>query len=300
MLAGWTRVCMASAIPALLFSSAASTQIKGTWVDPPSDLSASQALDLEVKPLVIVETNSTQSVPSPAQAIAARPTDEPKPTSEAVQSIPEDPSAEYSSLQQTMRNWNLPPPTVAMSEAAEPTRESAPPPPSTIAMSEATQFTRESAPSPSSTTDRVVQRSLPAREVSSREEAARNLAQNYLSVWSASNNQTLQATPGFYGSEVRFHGRSMSMAALLAEKRRFVQRWPNRRYRYEPGAMGVRCNSAGTSCIVRSTFAFDASNAKLGRRSRGVGAHELVVNFAGGRPVIVSENSRVLGRGGRL
>ena len=104
MLAGWNRVCIASAIPALLFSSAASTQIKGEWVDPPSDLSAPQASDLEVKRLAIVETNSTQSVPSPAQEIAARPTDEPKPSSEAVQSIPEDPSAEFSSLQQTMRN----------------------------------------------------------------------------------------------------------------------------------------------------------------------------------------------------
>jgi hypothetical protein len=108
MLAGWNRVCMASAIPVLLFSSAASTQIKGAWVDPPSGLSAPQASDLEVKPLVVVETNSTQSVPSPVREIAARSTDEPKPTSEAVQSILEDPSAEFSFLQQTMRNWKLP------------------------------------------------------------------------------------------------------------------------------------------------------------------------------------------------
>jgi hypothetical protein len=194
--------------------------------------------------------------------------------------MPEDPSAEFASLQQAMRNWKFPPPSVAMSEAAQPTPESAPLPPSTM--------------------NGIAQRSLPARRVSTREEDARNLAHNYLRVWSSSNNQTLQASPDFYGSAVRFHGRLMSMAALLAEKRRFVQRWPNRRYRYEPGAMGVRCSSAGTSCVVRSTFAFDASNAKLGRRSRGVGAHELVVNFAGTRPVIVSENSRVLGRGSRL
>ena len=280
MLAGWNRVCIASAIPALLFSSAASTQIKGAWVDPPLDLSAPQASDLEVKSLAIIETNSTQSVPSPHQEIAARSKDEAITIGDAVQSMPEGPSADFSSLQLTMRNWKLPPPTVAKSEAAQPTRESAPPPPLT--------------------TDRTVQQSLPTRRVNTREEDARNLAQNYLSVWSASNYQTLQATPGFYGSEVRFHGRSMSTAALLAEKRRFVQRWPNRRYRYEPGAMGVRCNSAGTSCIVQSTFAFDASNAKLGRRSRGVGAHELVVNFAGNRPVIASENSRVLRRGSRL
>jgi hypothetical protein len=207
---------------------------------------------------------------------AARPTEEPNANSMPVRSMPRDPLAEFAALQQAMGNWTLPPPTVEMSEAAQPTRESAPAPPVTM--------------------NEVVQRSLPARRVSTREEDARKLAQNYLRVWSLSNDQTIRTTPHFYGPEVRFHGRSMSMAALLAEKRRFVQRWPNRQYRYQPGAMGVSCNSAGTSCSVRSTFAFDASNAKLGRRSRGVGAHELVVNFAGNRPVIVSENSRVLGR----
>jgi hypothetical protein len=280
MLARWNRVWMASAIPALLFGSPALAQITGGWVDPPSDRSSPQASLSEVKPPSIVETNPTQSVLASVPEGAARPTEQPKPISGAVQLMPEDPSAEFASLQQAMRNWNLPPPTVPMSEAAQPTRESAPPPPSTM--------------------NAIAQRSLPARRVSTREEDARNLAHTYLRVWSASNAQTLQTTPNFYGSEVRFHGRLMSMAALLAEKRRFVQRWPDRRYRYEPGAMGVRCNSAGTSCVVRSTFAFDASNAKLGRRSRGVGAHELVVNFAGNRPVIVSENSRVLGRGSRL
>jgi hypothetical protein len=279
MLARWNRVWMASAIPALLFSSAAWAQIERDWVDPPSDLSALQAPLSEVKPLATVETNPAQPVLTSVPKAAARPSGEPESSSVPVRSLPKDPSAEFASLQQAMRNWQLPPPTAAMSEAGQPTREIAPPPPLT--------------------TNDIVQRSLPVRRVSTREEDARNLAQNYLRVWSASNYQTLQTTPNFYGSEVRFHGRLMSMAALLAEKRRFVQRWPDRRYRYEPGAMGVRCNSAGTSCIVRSTFAFDASNAKLGRRSRGVGAHELVVNFAGNRPVIVSENSRVLGRSGR-
>jgi len=91
----------------------------------------------------------------------------------------------------------------------------------------------------------------------------------------------------------------MSFAALLAEKRRFVQRWPDRKYRYQPSAMAIKCEPNGRSCIVRSTFDFDAANAKLDRRSRGVGMHEIVVNLAGDRLVIVSENSRVLEREAR-
>ena len=99
----------ASAIPALLFSSAASTQIKGAWVDPPSDLSAPQASD-RCKAAASVETNSTQSVPSPAQRLQ-RVNRGAKTNYEAVHPILEDPSAEFAFLQQTMRNWKLPPPT---------------------------------------------------------------------------------------------------------------------------------------------------------------------------------------------
>src|SRR5215211_4614421 len=117
MLARWNRVWMASAIPALLLGSPALAQTTGGWVDPPADLSAPQASLSEVKRPPIVETNPTQSVLASVPEGAARPTEEPKPISRAVQLMPEDPSAEFASLQQAMRHWNLPPPTVAMSEA---------------------------------------------------------------------------------------------------------------------------------------------------------------------------------------
>jgi hypothetical protein len=51
---------------------------------------------------------------------------------------------------------------------------------------------------------------------------------------------------------------------------------------------------------VRSAFDFEAVNSKLDRRSRGIGTHELVVSFAGERPVIIAESSRVLSRKNRL
>ena len=267
MLTRWNRVWMASVILAPLVSPAALAQVKGAWVDPPSDLSAPQASDLEVSP-----------APLPVPKVAERPGGEPGPYGKAAQAQQESRSTEFSSLEPTLRNRAIPPQGIVGSGAVQPAREIAPVSPS----------------------HRIAQQSSAPRRGSAREEDARKLAHNYLSVWSAPNHQTLQATPEFYGSKVRFHGRSMSLAALLAEKRRFVHRWPDRSYRYEPGAMDVRCDDAGESCIVRSTFGFDASNARLGRRSRGVGAHELVVSFADDRPVITSENSRVVRRGSRL
>jgi hypothetical protein len=46
---------------------------------------------------------------------------------------------------------------------------------------------------------------------------------------------TLAASPGFYGDQIRFHGRDYSGPGLLAHKRRFVERWPVRDYRQPSG-----------------------------------------------------------------
>jgi hypothetical protein len=128
-----------------------------------------------------------------------------------------------------------------------------------------------------------------------REEAARDLVLDYLDVWSAPNPLTLAASSEFYAPQVIFHGRAMSARALLEEKRRFVQRWPERRYRPRPGTMGVFCG--GETCTVRSVFDFLAVDSDRGRRSQGVATLELVVSFRDERPVITAENSLVHGRG---
>jgi hypothetical protein len=127
--------------------------------------------------------------------------------------------------------------------------------------------------------------------------AARDLAFSYLERWSAPNRVTLASAPSFYGPRVLFHGRTRSLASLLAEKRRFAERWPDRTYRYRPETTQISCESDGASCTVWSIFDYSAENPRQGRRSRGIGAHEIVVSFSGATPVIASENSRVLGRG---
>ena len=75
--------------------------------------------------------------------------------------------------------------------------------------------------------------------------AARDLAFDYLDRWSAPNQVALASAPSFYGSTVLFHGKPRSFASVLAEKRRFAERWPDRTYRYRagdnPGGLRDRC-----------------------------------------------------------
>jgi hypothetical protein len=134
-------------------------------------------------------------------------------------------------------------------------------------------------------------------QLTPRETAARDLAFRYLDLWSAPNPVTLAAAASFYGPSVLFHGQVRAFGSVLAEKRRFAQRWPDRAYRYRRETTQVACDSGGVRCTVWSLFDFSALNPDQGRRSRGIGEHELIVSFLSHKPVIVSETSRVLRRG---
>jgi hypothetical protein len=86
----------------------------------------------------------------------------------------------------------------------------------------------------------------------------------------------------------------VSLKSLMGEKRRFVQRWPERSYRYRPDTIEVSCHPDGRSCIVQSLFDFTASNPARHLHSRGVSRHELVIGFGEDRPAILTETSKVL------
>lgn len=129
------------------------------------------------------------------------------------------------------------------------------------------------------------------------EKIARDLAFRYLSLWSAPNQVTLAAAASFYGPTVTFHGRTRTLASVLAEKRRFAERWPDRNYRHLPKTTQVECEADGARCTVWSSFDFTAANSREDRHSEGIGEHELVVSLAGEKPVIESETSRVVIRG---
>jgi hypothetical protein len=131
-------------------------------------------------------------------------------------------------------------------------------------------------------------------QVTPEAQAAQALAVDYLNLWSAPNRLTLAAASSFYGPTVMFHGQERTLGSVLAEKRRFTERWPQRSYQYRPETTMVACESGGARCTVWAIFDFSAASSSQGRRSRGIGEHEIVVSLSSGRPVIVAETSRVL------
>lgn len=126
---------------------------------------------------------------------------------------------------------------------------------------------------------------------------AQRLTGDYLNIVSAPNAAMLAASPRFYGERVRFHGQTMSTAALIAEKQRFVRRWPERRYAPQDGTMRTACNAASATCIVRTVMNFRAESPARGARSQGLSELTLTISFSGEHPLIVAESSRILRRG---
>ncbi len=123
------------------------------------------------------------------------------------------------------------------------------------------------------------------------ERGAAALAERYFDLWSASNEVMLKATPALYGPTVAFYGRNIRQAALVAEKRRFAERWPVRTYRHRPDSVRVECDADTELCTVRSRYDYTVANPRDGRQGRGSSALKIGVSFASGRPVIVSETT---------
>jgi hypothetical protein len=127
--------------------------------------------------------------------------------------------------------------------------------------------------------------------------AARRFAAGYLDFWSRNNSVTAETVADFYRPMVRFYGRLVPIEAIVDEKRRFIARWPMRDYQALPNRMSVDCNPSGNLCEVATDFSFSAADPRRGRRTEGLGALELTVSFAEGRPLIARESSRVIRQG---
>ncbi|GBU17483.1 hypothetical protein AOPFMNJM_2033 [Methylobacterium jeotgali] len=176
-------------------------------------------------------------------------------------------------------------------EAAEPQVRSRP-------TRRARTASRPSRPAPEAAAQPMASTALPEGRLAESGAAAQALVLDYLESVSAPGAVMLGTAPRYYAPQVRFYGRVTGLPALLAEKRRFVQRWPERRYQPRPGATRTACSAALGLCRVETVIDYRAANPGRGLVSQGVMTAVFEVGFPGGRPVIVSETGRVVARAG--
>jgi len=133
----------------------------------------------------------------------------------------------------------------------------------------------------------------------SMEAAAAKLSHDYLGVWSSNSSAAVRQVSFIYGSRVRFYGRLLSRSDLHAEKRRFIQRWPIRRYALRPGTVRVTCAGPNARCTVRGVLDWRTESPSRGVQAHGSSRFVQAFDFSRGRPLIVSESGSVLKRARR-
>lgn len=118
----------------------------------------------------------------------------------------------------------------------------------------------------------------------------------YHQVWSLPNETTMATLGTLFAPNVDFYGGNASRAAVMAEKQKFVLRWPVRDYRFRADGSASHCDANRKVCVVMGEIDWDARDPAHGRRSVGVASVLMTIDLNGPQPLIIGESGRVLTR----
>ena len=138
--------------------------------------------------------------------------------------------------------------------------------------------------------------SAPSSAASVAQEHATAFAFSYLAQWSAPNDLALAAMSRSYAETVDFYGKPISRAALLAQKRAYMLRWPIRSYVPRPGSVAADCDAGGNVCKVTGLVEWDCRSVERHTHAAGVAEFMMIVVWNGEREAIISESGAVVAR----
>jgi hypothetical protein len=123
-------------------------------------------------------------------------------------------------------------------------------------------------------------------------ERALSFIRRYHEAWSSRNADALAFMQRAYANRIDFYGSTISKSRLLAKKRAFAERWPERAYVLKRGTDNAVCND--TTCRVTAEIDWFAHSDTRRKSVRGTASFTLGWDFR--RGVIVSESSKMLSR----
>jgi hypothetical protein len=120
-----------------------------------------------------------------------------------------------------------------------------------------------------------------------------------MAVWSDPKEQladVLDVVDLLYGQQVVYYGKTTNKKAVLADKRRFMQRWPERRYAVRPLTLKTTCDATRV-CAVSGIVDWSATNPATAAQARGSAKFYYRVLWSEeGAGTIIHEESKVLDR----
>jgi hypothetical protein len=126
---------------------------------------------------------------------------------------------------------------------------------------------------------------------------ARSFVTAIQSKWSDATSSGLGWLNTLYADEVAYYGTPLSRDSVLADKRRFAERWPERAYRIQTNSMKAQCTAS--ECVVTGNIEWEARSLARRATSNGTASFSYVLVPSGATFLIREENGRVIEGGSR-
>ncbi len=136
----------------------------------------------------------------------------------------------------------------------------------------------------------------PSSNAASLDSRARAFVEDYMRRTEGETDQVLSFVRNSFGAEIRYYGKVLPNAKVVEEKRRYLARWPQRRYQLKPETMRVQCDEARSTCQMSGELDYDVRDPRAARTSAGAASYDLRVVFTQAGPKIVEESGRTLAR----
>jgi hypothetical protein len=121
---------------------------------------------------------------------------------------------------------------------------------------------------------------------------------NYYGQWTTPNmGRLMAAVAGQYSDNVNYHGAHKSVRDVIADKRRWLQRWPIQKYKVQLETMTVNCLERTLQCMATGVVDWSVENAQ--RTSTVTGSSRFSFDLGKVSPerfVIMRESTFVLSR----
>nr|ALS90961.1 MetaGeneMark_Unknown Function [uncultured bacterium] len=136
----------------------------------------------------------------------------------------------------------------------------------------------------------------PPKNTVSLDSRARAFVEDYMRRTEGETEQVLTFVRNSFGAEIRYYGKVVPNAQVVEEKRRYLTRWPQRRYNLKPDTMRVQCDEARSTCQMSGELDYDVRDPRAARTSSGAATYDLRVVFTQAGPKVVEESGRTLAR----
>jgi hypothetical protein len=130
----------------------------------------------------------------------------------------------------------------------------------------------------------------------SMESLARSFLEEYMRQSEGTPSDYLAFVQNIFDADVVYYGKRVTKQSIVEEQRKFVARWPQRRYLLKPETVQIACDTSQSTCRVSGDLNYRSTNSATSKVSAGIWHFEFRVVFSRLGAKIIEEDGRTVSR----